>query len=396
MKRIISVVTIMALMLCLVSCGSSENNEQDSGSEEAELAMIADGDNMDEGSFADTTWKHIETFAADNALTARCYVAEEQKATEDKDTESEKENTKEKDKSETKDKDKNKDNEKEPISKEESYMMAVEKAVNNKAKLIVMTGNNFATTVYEAQSAYPDVKFLLIDGMPHDSSNNYATAENTIGVVFAEEEAGYLAGYAAVKDGYKKLGFVGGGSLPDVKRYGYGFVQGAAAAAAELEKKVELSYVYAGESESSEDVQKLAVGYYKDGIQVIFACGGNVGVPVMKAAEKNNGKVIGAGVDQSYLSSTVITSAKDEIGVVIEEMIDNYVDEKFVGGTAFNYNAKNGGVGLEIENAQFSKFDDKDYAKVFKQLKNGKIQLKKDTSVDSVSDLVGEWVTIKK
>lgn len=392
MKRIISVIAIMALMLCLVSCGSSDSNKQDSGSKEAELAMVADGDDMDEGSFADTTWKHIETFAADNELTARCYVAEEQKTTEAEDTESEKDNTKEKDKSDTKDK----AEKKESISKEESYMMAVEKAVDNKAKLIVMTGNSFATTVYEAQSAYPDVKFLLINGMPHDSSNNYATAENTIGVVFAEEEAGYLAGYAAVKDGYKKLGFVGGGSLPDVKRYGYGFVQGAAAAAAELEKKVELSYAYAGESESLEDVQKLAAGYYKDGIQVIFACGGNVSDPVIKAAENNNGKVIGAGVDQSYLSSTVITSAKDEIGVVIEEMIDNYVDEKFVGGTAFNYNAKNGGVGLEIENAQFSKFNDKDYAKVFKQLKNGKIQLKKDTSVDSVSDLVGEWVTIKK
>lgn len=60
----------------------------------------------------------------------------------------------------------------------------------------------------------------MIDGVPHDENNTYATAANMVSVVFAEEEAGYMAGYAAVKEGYTKLGFMGGQALPSVKRYG--------------------------------------------------------------------------------------------------------------------------------------------------------------------------------
>lgn len=385
MKRIISVLAIMALTLCMVSCGNSGSSNDKPENKDAELAMIVDSEDMDEGSFTDVTWGQVEAFAAENALTARCYTAKEV-------ADPEKEgNAGDADAKDTKDK----KEEKAPATKEEAYMMAVEKAVNNKAKLVIMTGSAFETAVYAAQSAYPDVNFLLIDGVPHDAAQTYATAANTIGIVFAEEEAGYLAGYAAVKDGYNKLGFMGGQEIPAIKRYGYGFVQGAAAAAAELEQKVELSYIYTGTSEPSDDVRNLAADWYKAGTQVIFTCGGNICTSVIKAAEKNKGKVIGAGVDQSYLSSTVITSAKNEVGVVVEEMLDNYVDEKFVGGTAFNYNAKNGGVSLEMENAQFSKFSEKNYEKVFKQLKNGKIQLKKDTGVNAISELTGEWVTIK-
>lgn len=393
MKRTISVLAVMALMLCMVSCGNSGGSSDEPETNEAELAMIADSEEMNEGSFADVTWDAIETFAADNALTAKCYKSEKIADTEKEENADSASANKDNDKG-SKEDDNNSD--KTPATKEESYMMAVDKAVENKAKLIVMAGSGFETTAYAAQSEYPDVYFLLIDGVPHDSSQNYATEANTIGVVFAEEEAGYLAGYAAVKDGYSNVGFMGGEKLPAIKRYGYGFVQGVAAAAAELEKKVELTYMYTGTSEASKDIRQLAADRYKDGTQVIFACGGNIGTSVMKAAEKNGGKVIGSGVDQSYLSSAVITSAKSEVGVVVEEMLDNYVDDKFVGGTAFNYDAANKGVSLEMENAQFNRFSDKDYNKVLKQLRNGKIQLKKDTGVGSVSELAGEWVTIKQ
>ena len=112
--------------------------------------------------------------------------------------------------------------------------------------MIILPGANFETTAYAAQSAYPDVYFLIIDGVPHDGNDNYATSANTVSIIFAEEEAGYLAGYAAVKEGYKNLGFMGGQELPSVKRYGYGFVQGAAAAAAENEEKVTVRYNYNG------------------------------------------------------------------------------------------------------------------------------------------------------
>lgn len=373
MRRILIVLMMVILTICLAGCGGSDNEPKT-----AELAMIADCDKIEDGSFTQATWESVENFAKNNALTAKCYktkeVVDQEKAAKEA---------------------KEGEEIKGPFTKEESYMMAIDKAVKDKAKLVIMSGSNFETTVYAAQSAYPDVKFLIIDGVPHDAALNFAAAANTISVIFAEEEAGYMAGYAAVKEGYKKIGFMGGQELPAVKRYGYGFVQGVAAAAAEMEKKVELSYVYTGTFDPSDDVRKLAADWYKGGTQVIFACGGAMGTSVMKAAENNNGLVIGVDVDQSYLSSTVLTSAKKEIDIVIDEMLDNYVNKKFVGGIAFNYTAKNGGVSLEMDNDNFVKFKDEDYKKVFRQLKNGKIQLKKDTGVGAVTELTGEWVTIK-
>jgi len=134
---------------------------------------------------------------------------------------------------------------------------------------------------------------------------------------------------------------------------------------------------------------------YGDGVEVIFVCGGEIDIAVADAAEDKNGKMIGADTDQSGLSKTVITSAQKEIDVVINDMLGNYVEGNFVGGTAFNYTAQNGGVSLQMENAKFTSFGSKDYEKLYDKLKNNEIELKKDTGVDSVKELTGEWVTIK-
>lgn len=369
MKRIIAILMMIAMMLTMVSCGGSNDKEP----KEIEIAMIADTQEIEDGSFTQIVWECVENFAKNNGRTSKCYLPKEVKELKEGETPVEGE----------------------PATKEEAYMQAIQKAVDKKAKLIVVAGSNFETAVYAAQAAYPEVYFLIIDGVPHDAALNFVNAANTISVVFAEEEAGFLAGYAAVKDGYKKLGFMGGQELPAVKRYGYGFIQGAAAAAAEMEKKVELSYVYTGTFYASEEVQKMAAEWYKGGTEIIFACGGAMGTSVMDAAEDKGGKVIGVDVDQSYLSPSVVTSAKKEISTALNEMLENYADEKFVGGTAFNYTAKNGGVSLEMDKDTFKNFSDDDYKKIFRQLKNGKIQLKKDTGVTAITDLTGEWVTIK-
>ncbi len=353
MKRNIFILVTLIFMLFMVSCGTDKPQEP----EEYEIAMIADSSEVEGGSFTQCTWESVEGFAGTNGLTSKCYTPEE--------------------------------------STKEAYMDSIKKAVDNKAKMIVLAGNNFETAAFSAQSMYPDVYFLLIDGVPHDTGDKYGAAPNTIGVIFAEEQAGYMAGYAAVKDGYKHLGFMGGKSLPPVKRYGYGFVQGAAAAAQETEQKVEITYKYMETFEPSEDVKKEASKWYEEGVKVIFACGGNMGTSVIEAAEETRGKVIGADTDQSHVSGTVITSAQKEIDVVVNDMLSNYADGKYVGGTAFNYTAQNGGVSLQMDNAKFTSFGKSDYEKLFNKLKNGKIELKKDTSVDSVRELTGEWVTIK-
>lgn len=358
MKRmVISILTAALLIVSMASCGQ----KQDSGSSDdntCEVAMIAEDRKTDDTSFTQTAWKSVEGFADENEMTAKLYKPDD--------------------------------------ASEEAYLSAVEKAADDGAGMIVMAGSSFAQTAYSAQTAYPDTDFLLIDGVPHDDSSNYATAGNTVSVIFAEEEAGYMAGYAAVKDGYTKLGFIGGQSLPEIKRYGYGFVQGAAAAAAETETKVEIDYRYAGESEGSDEVQKLAEQWYDGGTEVIFACGGSVSLSVIKAAEKAEGKVIGADFDQSALSEAVITSACKDTDTAVKKVLRSYEDGTFAGGTAFNYAARNNGVSLEMKNSRFRTFSEADYKKLFSQLKNEKVELKKDTAVKSVSELAGEWVTLRE
>ena len=218
-----------------------------------------------------------------------------------------------------------------------------------------------------------------------------------VSMVFAEEEAGYLAGYAAVKEGYTKLGFLGGQEIPSVKRYGYGFVQGAAAAAAEKEKKVEIRYQYTGSNDASDAAKDTAASWYKDGTLVIFASGGSINSSVIKAAEKvdkKKKKVIGSDVDQSELSDTVLTSAEKNLDKAVGDLMKDYASDKFVGGMAFNYAAKNNGVALEIDNGRFDKFTQEDYDAVFAKLKSGEIELKKDTGAGSAAELAGDWVTI--
>lgn len=358
MKRMVSMLLIAAMLFCLASCGGNKEKEDAGKTKDGnyELALIVDDGAMDEGAFTDIIRDNIDRFAKEHALSAKCYQAEEAAV--------------------------------------ESYMAVIQKAVDKKAKLIILAGSNFETAVYTAQTMYPDVYFLLIDGVPNDGSNTYLTSENTVSIIFAEEEAGFLAGYAAVKDGYRKLGFLGGRVLPSVKRYGYGFVQGAAAASAELEENVEVRYQYTGSFEPSDIVKELAGGWYDAGTEIIFACGGDMGVSVMAAAEEKNGKVIGVDGDQSALSETVVTSAKKNLAVAIEDMMDQYVKDSFIGGTALTYAAKNEGISLEMEHAQFKTFSKSDYRKILGRLKNGEIELKKDTGISAVSELAGEWVTI--
>lgn len=357
MRRIIFVVMITVLALCFFSCGNSDS-KKDVKPQEYEIAMIMDGNDVNDGSFYETVWTAIKRFADEKGLSSKYYKSKEESR--------------------------------------EAYLDAIKKAVDNKAQIVVMPGSNFETAAFNAQTLYPEVKFVLIDGMPHDPDEKYGTASNTIGIIFAEEEAGFLAGYAAVKDGYKKLGFIGGKEVPPVKRYGYGFIQGAAVAAEEQKSKVSIRYMYSGTFEKDEKTEEAAKNWYEDGTEVIFACGGATGLSVIDAAEKDGGKVIGVDVDQSGLSNTVITSAKKNLDTVINDMLRNYINDKFIGGTAFNYTAENKGISLEIDNGKFNRFTEKDYNKIFKTLKEKKIQIKKDTGVGSITELTGKWVVIEQ
>ena len=370
MKKVLSI--LLAALLCAVlfaGCSSKPAETPDAPAEATdtpaeatdapaeetsgegfELAMITDIGTIDDKSFNQGTWEGIKAYAEEHNITHKYYKPTEQS--------------------------------------NDAYLAAIQLAVEGGAKVIATPGFLFEEPIYTAQDLYPDVKFILIDGNPHDADYNYRTADNTVGITYAEQQAGYLAGYACVKDGYTKLGFMGGMAVPAVVRYGYGFVQGAEAAAAEMGvASIDMKYYYTGGFDATPEAQALAASWYNDGTEVIFACGGQVGNSVMAAAEANNGKVVGVDVDQSVESDTVITSAMKGLAASVQQTIEAYYNGEFPGGQALVKDAANNGVQLPMETSKFTTFSQADYDALFAKLANGEIALKADTDATTAADL---------
>ena len=180
----------------------------------------------------------------------------------------------------------------------------IDKAVADGYNVVVMPGYAFAGAIKETADMYPDVKFVALDVSEYDlegddSDFNNETFANVFSAVYQEELPGYMAGYAAVKMGFTKLGFLGGMAVPAVIRYGYGFVQGADAAAAELGADVEINYAYGNQFYGDSDITAAMDTWYQGGTEVVFACGGGIFTSAGEAAAKVGGKVIGVDVDQA-------------------------------------------------------------------------------------------------
>ena len=195
---------------------------------------------------------------------------------------------------------------------------AMKLAAENGAEVIVCAGFMQGTALAQAAAEFTNVKFVFIDG--------WALGMNNVaGICFQEEQCGYLAGYAAVMDGYTKLGFCGGGGGTNAAcdRYGYGFVQGADAAAAAKGVQVEINYswLYGSSFQASNELQTMAAGWYQNGTEVIFACGGSMFQSIAAAASAEDAQVIGVDVDQSFESPTVITSAMKGIGEAAQQAL---------------------------------------------------------------------------
>jgi basic membrane protein A len=243
--------------------------------------------------------------------------------------------------------------------------------------VIVTPGFLFEVAVFIAQDRYPDVRFILVDGSPHNADDSQAkVGANTVGITYAEDQAGFLAGYAAVKDGYRNLGFVGGMAVPAVIRYGYGYVLGAEYAAKELSLaagSVTVEYHYAGAFIPSPETQARAAAWYNAGVEIIFAAAGGAGNSVLAAAQQSNKKAIGVDVDQSGESPTIITSAMKGVTVSVYDSIAAFYKGSFPGGQDLVFDAKNDGVGLPLASSKFTAFTENDYNSIFGLLANGTI-----------------------
>ncbi|MDR0321371.1 MAG: BMP family ABC transporter substrate-binding protein [Treponema sp.] len=319
-----------------------------------DLALVTDLGTIDDKSFNQGSWEGLVQYANEYKISHKYYQPAEQS--------------------------------------DDSYLTAVDLAVRGGAKIVVTPGFLFEVPIFHAQDRYPNVHFILVDGSPHDASySTFKTGPNTVGVHYAEDQAGFLAGYAAVKDGSRRLGFMGGMAVPAVVRFGYGFVQGAEYAANELglaPGSITINYHYTGAFAATPEAQTMAASWYNSGIEVIFACGGAVGNSVMAAAEQTGRKVIGVDVDQSGESPSVITSAMKELRSSVYSIISAYYAGNFPGGGDAVFSAANDGVGLPMETSKFQSFSRADYDAIFEKLVSGAIPRMMDNPEDNGSPSV--------
>jgi len=358
MKKITSIVLSLFLVaMAATGCGSSTNNDQQSGgtsggsSSGFEIALITDKGNIDDKSFNQGSWEGVVEFATANGISHKYYKPEE--------------------------------------ASDAGYLAAIDLAVTGGAKVIVTPGYLFEVPIYEAQTKYPDVKFILLDGAPHTADySTYETKENVASIMYAEEESGYLAGYAAVMDGMTKIGFMGGMAVPAVQAFGYGYLQGAEAAAVELglaDRAISAIYHYTGDFAETDTNKATAKTMYQGGTEVIFACGGSVGKSVMSAAAEAGKKVIGVDVDQRYDSETVITSATKGLAPSVIQVLESIYKTNswstYAGKTTY-FTAANDGIGLPTTvigdpnaNAfdRFEKFTKEQYDAVYQKLVDGSV-----------------------
>lgn len=310
-----------------------------------EIAFVSDGIVMD-GSYNEAVYKGIQVYALSAGVSFSYYNVEE-------------------------------DNPR-------GHLEIVESAVLNQAKVVVCAGYDFQKAVGELQNRYPEVSFLLIDGVPVDAGGKpVEIGENVHCISFKEEEAGYLAGYMAVLEGYRSLGFMGGREEPPVIRYGYGYLQGIDDAAKELAiTDVTVDYWYAGTFQATEEICKEAEKWYAEGTEIIFACGGDLYESVLEAADSKNGLLIGVDVDQNELSVRFLTSAVKDIANAVVISLDDYYaaggkwSEAFA-GQSVRYGAEDNCVGIPVLETEwrFKNVSMQKFYEIYAQVKQGKVSI---------------------
>ena len=383
MKKILALLLVLVMTLSLVACGgekAAENkgDEKAPANTEYKIAMVTDYGDITDQSFNQTTWEAVVKFGLDNNVETKYYK---------------------------------------PTSNDTTGRVAsVELAIAEGYNVIVMPGYAFGGTIAEVSGNYTDVKFIALDvakgdlleggvalkGESYDYNpdnwnlTDYVYMDNVYCAIYQEELCGYMAGYAAVKLGYTELGFLGGMAVPAVIRYGYGFVQGADAAAAELGINVNIKYAYGNQFYGDADITAVMDTWYQGGTQIVFACGGGIYTSAAEAAKKVGGKVIGVDVDQKaiidglYGEGMTVTSAMKGLAPTTIDTLTDVI----INGNWANYAGKIDNLGLISEDpaanyvqlgaTQFEdgKFTEADYAALVKGMFDGTIVVSNDIAAE--------------
>lgn len=396
-KKIISLLLAGVMALSMAACGGGSEEKAPAASGEVtettdmKVAMITDSGDITDQSFNQTTYEACKAWAEANGVEFNYYKPES--------------------------------------DADESRNASVDQAVADGANVIVMPGYMFAATVVAQSEMYPDVKFVALDvsagdicekgvgeGYDYNPDNwdvtEYYNTDNVYCCTYQEELSGYMAGYGTVKLGYKHLGFLGGMSVPAVTRFGYGFVQGADAAAKELgiENEVVVEYVCGGQFYGDADITAYMDTWYSEkGVEVVFACGGGIYTSAAEAAVKVGGKVIGVDSDQSFVinefqDDLTITSAMKGLATTVNTLLT-----EIKAGNWSEYTGKIDNLGLvsevaeenfvqlPIETTQFGDgFTEDDYRALVKSMFNGEVEVSNDiTTMPATAIAVSDYGSIK-
>lgn len=389
-RKMIAMFLAAAMTFSLTACGGSGNaadkqtsakaEESGGGGEEASgsdisLAMITDSGDITDQSFNQTTYEACKAWAEANGVDFTYYKPDS--------------------------------------DSDEARNASVDQAVAGGANVIMMPGYMFAAAVVAQSDLYPDVKFVALDvsagdicekgvgeGYDYNPDNwdvtEYYNTDNVYCCTYQEEISGYMAGYAAVKLGYKHLGFLGGMSVPAVTRFGYGYAQGINDAAKELgiAGEVEVEYVCGGQFYGDADITgAMDTWYGTKGVEVVFACGGGIFTSAAEAAVKTGGKVIGVDSDQAPIidqtqEGLTVTSAMKGLSTTVNTVLTDIQDGKWS-----DYAGKIDNLGMvsEIPEENFVQlptastqwgdgFTEEDYKTLVKAIYNGEVKISNDIS----------------
>ena len=374
MKKILAMLLAMAMAFSLAACGGKKGaddipDNMTSKDGKYEVAFVTDVGQLKDKSFNQGTWDGVKLYASEHSLSYKYY----QPANGDNATDDDRYN-------------------------------AMKQAAEGGAKVIVCAGFLQEAALAKAAEEFPDAHFVFIDNNHPVVGSDGNPLKNVASVEFQEEQAGYLAGYAVVKEGYVKLGFSGGGggSNPACCRYGYGYVQGANDAAKELGVQVDMlySWEYGASYSASSELQSMIAGWYNEGTELVFACGGSMfnSITAAAAAAANEGAVIGVDVDQSGDSDTVITSAMKGIGAAAQQAIGKSYDGKWdeIGGGVLKLGAKDDAVGLPTATWSLENYSVEEYEAQLADMASGKLVVDSmETEADFAKLTTTAWSNVK-
>ncbi len=380
-KRLVALLLVVSMVFSMVGCGSNAEISESTSDSEYRVAMITDAGDITDQSFNQTTYEACSAYCSKNDIDFTYKKP-------DGDT-------------------------------DYARIAMIDVAVAEGYNVIVMSGYIFAAALVEVTYKYPDVKFIVLDMTAGDiiaaavgnkyyddpdayEASDYYNTGNTYCAVYREEIPGYMAGYAAVKLGYRSFGYLGGQAVPAVMRFGFGYVQGINDAAEELGivDQVSVEYAYGGQFYGSTEITAAMDTWYSKGTEIVFACGGGIFTSAAEAAAKTGGKLIGVDSDQSpiidaYGEGMTVTSAMKGLTATINAMLDSIIflntwDEHvgkienlgLVSGTDTELNY----VGLPEDTTQWNDdFTVEDYHELVQKIFNEEIQI--DNSIDVMPEV---------